>query len=147
MTARAFADTNRAVYTLDQDPVRRRAAMAVMKARPVISVQVVNEFLNVASGKMRLPRQTANRLATILMRRCEASDLTVEMVQRAIALGERYQLSHWDALIVAAALAAGCDTLYTEDLQHGQVFEGRLTVRNRFTSAPGGAAGDWAARR
>jgi predicted nucleic acid-binding protein len=44
----------------------------------------------------------------------------------------RYHLNYWDALIVAAALLAGCDTLYTEDLQHGQVIEGRLTVVNPF---------------
>jgi predicted nucleic acid-binding protein len=68
MTARSFADINIAVYALDANPARRRAALSVMKARPVISVQVVNEFLNVALGKMRLPRQTAGRLADILLR-------------------------------------------------------------------------------
>ena len=56
MAARSFADTNVAVYALDADPRRRGAALAVMRARPVISVQVVNEFLSVALGKMRLPR-------------------------------------------------------------------------------------------
>jgi predicted nucleic acid-binding protein len=137
MTARSFADTNVAVYALDADPARRVAALAIMKARPTISVQVVNEFLSVALDKMRLPRQTANRLAAILLRRCEVSDLTVEMVRTAIALGERYQISHWDALIVSAALAAGCDTLYSEDLQNGQVFEGQLTVCNPFLMATG----------
>lgn len=132
MTARSFADTSIAVYALDKDPVRRRAALVVMKARPVISVQVVNEFLNVAMGKMRLPRETAHRLVAVLMRRCEVSDLTVEMVTRALELGGRYRVSHWDALIVSAALETGCETLYSEDLQDGQVFDGRLIVRNPF---------------
>ncbi len=91
MTARSFADTNVAVYALDTDPVRRGAALDVMKARPTISVQVVNEFLSVALGKMRLTRPTANRLVAILLRRCEVLDLTVEMVRTAIALGERIQ--------------------------------------------------------
>ncbi len=54
------------------------------------------------------------------------------MVKEAIALGERYQLSHWDSLIVAAALRANCDTLYSEDMQHGQLIDGRLTVINPF---------------
>jgi predicted nucleic acid-binding protein len=144
MTARSFADTNIAVYALDADPQRRRAALAIMRTRPVISVQVINEFLNVALGKMRLPRQTAGRLAAILLRRCEVVALTVEMVRAAITLGERYRMSHWDALIVAAALAAGCETLYSEDLQDGQVFEARLTVCNPFLrvteTIPGDAA-------
>lgn len=48
-------------------------------------------------------------------------------------VGERYQISHWDALIVAAALTAGCDTLYSEDMQDGQVFEGSSS---KFEAAP-----------
>lgn len=142
MTARFFADTNIAVYTLDANPARRRAALSVMKTRPVISVQVVNEFLNVALGKMRLPRQTAGRLAAILLRRCEVVDLTVGMVRTAITLGERYRISHWDALIISAALAAACDKLYSEDLQDGQVLEGRLTVCNPFAPGVGAAVID-----
>lgn len=55
-----------------------------------------------------------------------------ELVTRKSAeLAIRYQLSNWDALIVAAAVLAGCETLYSEDLQHGQVFEG-LSVVNPF---------------
>ena len=54
------------------------------------------------------------------------------MVREAIALGERFQFSHWDSLIVATALEAGCDTLYSEDMQHGQLIDNRLTVINPF---------------
>ena len=132
MTALSFADTNVVVYMLDADPDKRRTATAVMRARPTISVQVVNEFLSVALSKMKLPKATAYRLAGILMRQCEVFDLTVETVRHAIDLGERHSLSHWDALIVASALDADCDTLYSEDLQDGQVFEERLKVSNPF---------------
>ena len=55
-------------------------------------------------------------------------DLTIETVRHAIELGERHSLSHWDALIVAAALQAECEILYSEDLQDGQIFEERLKV-------------------
>jgi len=136
LTARSFADTNIAVYALDADPVRRRTALTILRTGPVISVQVVNEFVNVALGKMRLSRPKVGRLAGILMRRCEVIDLTIDMVRTAIALGERYGISHWDALIVSAALAAGCEVLYSEDLQADQVFEARLTVRNPFVDGP-----------
>lgn len=135
MTAPVFADTNIAVYMLGTDPVKRRAAVAIMRASPVISVQVVNEFLSVAVSKIKLDRPMANRLAQILMRRCEVREVNVETVQFAIDLGLRYQLSHWDALIVSSALQAGCSTLYSEDMQHGQVFEGRLQVSNPFVIA------------
>jgi predicted nucleic acid-binding protein len=53
----------------------------------------------------------------------------------AATLAIRHQLSHWDALIVASALLARCDTLYSEDLQHGQVFDEQLTVVNPFLAA------------
>jgi predicted nucleic acid-binding protein len=132
MTARFFADTNIAVYALDADPARRATAFTLMRQRPVISTQVVNEFLNVLTGKRRIPREVANRYARILLRRCEVVAVTSQVVETAIQIGERYQCSHWDALVIAAALLAGCDTLYSEDLQDGQVFEGRLTVTNPF---------------
>lgn len=134
MTARFFADTNIAVYALDADPTRQAKAFALMRQHPVISTQVVNEFLSVLTGKQRVPRDVANRYARILLRRCEVVAVTAHVVEIAIQLGERYRCHHWDALVIAAALVAGCDTLYSEDLQDGQVFEGQLTVKNPFAA-------------
>lgn len=133
MTARFFADTNIAVYALDADLQRRDRALAIMRQRPVISTQVINEFISVLIGKKRVPRDVVNRFAHILLRRCEVVALTQPVVETAIEIGVRYRCSHWDALVVAAALLAGCDTLFSEDLQDGQIFEGRLTVKNPFT--------------
>ena len=59
-----------------------------------------------------------------------------QLLDQAAALAIRYQLSPWDALIVASALLAGCDSLYSEDFQHGQVFDERLTVLNPFVTEP-----------
>lgn len=132
MTARFFADTNIAVYALDADERKRSLALSIMRRRPVISTQVVNEFLNVLLSKRKLERARAHRLARVLMRRCDVVAVTPAITEEAMLLGERYQLNHWDALIVAAALATGCDALYSEDMQEGQVFEGRLTVMNPF---------------
>lgn len=58
--------------------------------------------------------------------------LDAVVVEKAMQIEDQTQISYWDALIVAAALLSGCDTLYTEDLQHGRVFERRLTVVNPF---------------
>lgn len=132
MTARFFADTNIAVYALDANPDRRAQALAIMRQQPVISTQIVNEFLSVLTGKQRVPRDEANRYARILLRRCEVVSVTPAVVEAAIQIGEHHPCSHWDALVIAAALAAGCETLYSEDLQDGQVFAGQLTVRNPF---------------
>lgn len=132
MIVRAFADTNVAVYCLDADVILRTKALAVMRSRPVISIQVVNEFIAVLLRQGRLPRETVIRLARILMNRCEVMSVTRQIVENAFRVGNRYQISHWDSLIVAAALAADCDTLFSEDLQHGQIFDGQLTVTNPF---------------
>lgn len=132
MTVRFFADTNIAVYALDADPQRRALALSIMRQRPVISTQVVNEFLSVLTSKQRVPPHVANRYARILLHRCEVVSVTPQVVETAIQIGERHPCSHWDALVIAAALIAGCETLYSEDLQDGQVFAGQLTVRNPF---------------
>ena len=132
MTVRAFADTNIPLYALDVDAEKRKKALALLRGNPVISVQVVNEFNSVATGKMKLARPQINRLARVMMKRCEVVTMDAAIVKEAIALGERYQLSHWDSLIVAAALRANCDTLYSEDMQHGQLIDGSLTVINPF---------------
>ena len=132
MTVRAFADTNIPLYALDVDLQKRKKALALLRGNPIISVQVVNEFISVATGKMKLARPMINRLAGVMMKRCEVIPMDTAMVREAIALGERFQLSHWDSLIVAAALKAECDTLFTEDMQHGQLIDNRLTVINPF---------------
>ncbi|MEA1050410.1 PIN domain-containing protein [Lamprobacter modestohalophilus] len=99
MTARFFADTNVAVYALDADPQRHARAFSIMLQSPVISTQIVNEILNVLTSKKGVPRARANRYARIMLRRCEVVPLTTQVVERAISIGERYQISHWDALV------------------------------------------------
>jgi predicted nucleic acid-binding protein len=58
--------------------------------------------------------------------------VTADTIREAVRSASRYQISHWDSLIVAAALLAECETPYSEDLQHRQVFDDRLTVINPF---------------
>jgi len=132
-TAKCFADTNVAIYALDADAAKRTTALSILDSRPFISTQVVNEYLNVLLVKRRLYRVAAHELARALMAACEVVSVIPTITDLAMNIGERYQLSHWDSLIVAAALAAGCDTLYSEDMQNGQVFEGRLTMKNPFS--------------
>jgi predicted nucleic acid-binding protein len=69
------------------------------------------------------------------MARLSVMSLDQSTVEKAASVAVQYQLSHWDALIVASALLADCDNLYSEDLQHGQIFEDKLTVLNPFLPA------------
>lgn len=132
MTARLFADTNLFVYAESEDGPKTARSLAVIESQPVISVQVVNETVNVLTRKYGFTLAEAHEVAESLLDLCEVVPLEVATIREAIRLAKRYALSHWDSLIVAAALGANCDTLYSEDMQHGQVFDGRLTVVNPF---------------
>ena len=62
--------------------------------------------------------------------------ITLETHESGLALAERYGLSTYDAMIAASALEAGCDTLWSEDMQHGLMLDKRLWIENPFQAAP-----------
>ena len=125
----AFLDTNVLGYLLDggrKEKIARRLA----GEQPHISVQVLNEFVAVCK-KCGKDRQTAYQLADAIANASTVHEITLSTYRLAQALATRYQLSHWDGLIAAAATLAQCDTLYSEDMQHGQVI-GTVKVVNPF---------------
>lgn len=134
-----FLDTNIFIYSFDsRAPAKKRIALALIRnalesQRGIISTQVVQEFLNVATGKLEVsfqPRDAKEYLAQVLAPLCQVFP-TFELYDRAITIRELYGLSFYDSLIVCGALQAGCKTLVTEDLQAGQRFES-VTVLNPF---------------
>ena len=131
MTA-AFVDTNVLLYLLTDDVAKADRAEALLASRIVISVQVLNEFANVARRKKTLDWPTIKQALDDLRRFADVRPLTLAAHEAGIALAGRHQLSVYDAMIAAAALEADCTTLWSEDFSNGQTFEGRLTVRNPF---------------
>lgn len=130
----AFVDTNVAVYALGRDSDKKARARQILDAAPIASSQVINETISVLMKKQRFAREGAYEVADALMKLVAVAPVTANIVRGAMTIGLRYDLSHWDALIVAAALATDCGTLYSEDLQNGQVFDDRLTVKNPFAT-------------
>jgi len=130
---RPFLDTNVLLYaTLQPDP-RSEAARSLMAGRGTISVQVLNEFANVAARKLRRPWPEIGRALSAIRTLCAPPlPLTVAMHEAGIAIAARTGYGLYDALIVAAALEARCDILFSEGLHDGHVIEGRLTIRNPF---------------
>ena len=124
-----FLDTNVLGYLLDSGK-KEKVARRLAGAQPHISVQVLNEFVAVCR-KAGKDRETAYALADAIANASIVHDITIGTYRLAQALATRYQLSHWDSLIVAAATLAQCETLYSEDLQHGQVI-GAVRVVNPF---------------
>ncbi len=130
--ADAFFDTNVVLYLLSADSRKADIAEALLACGGVVSVQVLNEAASVARRKLQMPLTEIREWLAAVRALCRVQPLTEVEHDLALALCERYALSFYDALIAAAALAAGAATLYTEDLQHGQVLDGRLRVVNPF---------------
>jgi predicted nucleic acid-binding protein len=139
MSAEIFLDTNVLVYLIDDaDGRRQRVARKLVRdvmgrTEVCISWQVVQEFLNVATHKMK-PRLsealTRRYFDTILVPLCKVWPAE-HIYARALELQAAHRLNFYDSLIIAAALDAGCSTLYSEDLQTGRKF-GDLTIENPF---------------
>lgn len=132
---RAFLDTNVLLYTLSGNPGKADRAEALLAAGGVVSVQVLNEFASVTRRKLAMDWAEIRDALSAVRGLCEVVPITVETHDDALALAARYGFSLYDALIVAAALRADAAILYTEDLQHGQRLEDRLTVLNPFRAA------------
>lgn len=138
MSDRAFLDTNVLVYTFDsREPVKQTRAIELvseaLQGHGMISYQVVQEFLSVASRKFVQPFSAADcrdYLDSVLEPLCEVFP-TMDLYRRAVELMERWKYGLYDSLIIAAALDGDCRTLYSEDLHDGQVIEG-LTIANPF---------------
>jgi predicted nucleic acid-binding protein len=132
MPADPFLDTNVLVYAFLRNDPRHETAKSVVAGGGVISVQVANEFVDVARRKLRWEwEEIVAMLAEARSLLGPPVSLTEETHRSALALSRRYGLRIYDGLIVSAARLAGCGLLYTEDLQDGQTIEGVL-VRNPF---------------
>ena len=125
----AFLDTNVLGYLLDSGR-KEKIARRLAGVQPHISVQVLNEFVAVCK-KCGKDRETAYQLADAIANASTVHEITLSTYRLAQALATRYQLSHWDGLIVAAATLAQCETLCSEAMQHGQVI-GAVKVINPF---------------
>ena len=130
--AEVFFDTNVVLYLLSGDVTKADRAEELLAIGGIISVQVLNEFAAVASRKLRMSWPEIREVLAQVRAVCAVEPMSVDTHDRATQLAERYGLSIYDALIVATALLAGCTTLYSEDMQDGQVIERQLTIRNPF---------------
>lgn len=132
MTAKIFLDTNIALYTQGKDDRKRLIARELVSRSPFVSAQVVNECVNVCLRKFRFSREQAYAYADLLMQKTNVLPVDELVIRKSAEIALRYQFSNWDALIISAALLAECDTLYSEDLQHGQLIDECLRIVNPF---------------
>ncbi|RXK87677.1 PIN domain-containing protein [Chlorobaculum sp. 24CR] len=139
MSGNYFLDTNIIVYSLDQaNPSKKEVATGLIRSalqggKGGISAQVVQEFINVATKKFEVPFSVADcrkYLDSVLAGLCRVNT-TIDLCRVALDVKERWGYSYYDSLIVAAALQADCDTLYSEDLHNEHNIMG-LRIVNPF---------------
>jgi predicted nucleic acid-binding protein len=129
---KAFVDTNVLLYALMPGQHRSAAAERILSEQPLLSVQVLNEFVDVLKRKTRWSWDQIEQALKLVHQLCGPPvPLTQKTHQAALEIARRYEFRIYDALIVAAALEVGCTTLYSEDMQDGQKIHA-LTVRNPF---------------
>jgi predicted nucleic acid-binding protein len=129
---KAFIDTHIFFYLFSDDTDKANRAEEIVRVGGRISVQVLNEFANVARRKLAMPWKEIREVLTLICLICLTDSLTPETHDRGMAVAERHSLSVYDSMIVAAALIANCEILYSEDMQNGMVIEERLHIINPF---------------
>ncbi len=133
--SRGFLDTNILVYAFSEDS-RADRARSLLASNAVTGVQCLNEFVNVALNKLKMDWDSVEDALDAIRVFCEiVAPVDVSLHQKALEIARRCRFHIFDALIVGAAIECGCDILWSEDLQDGQVIEHGLTVRNPFLSA------------
>ncbi|MEW6283825.1 MAG: PIN domain-containing protein [Candidatus Eremiobacterota bacterium] len=136
MTARSFLDANILVYADDHDAGSKQARSieliesAIRSGRGVLSTQVLGEYFHASTRKVNTPAEVARANVEVYMN-LEMVVLQAEDVLAAIDIVRLHGVSYWDGLILRAAQRSRCRYLYTEDLNHGQKFDG-LQVVNPF---------------
>lgn len=132
MKGKAFVDSNIWLYLLGNIEQKKQKALELLGQRHVISTQVLSENANVCRRKLALDIATTEQHISNLITACAVVVVQSDTVLKALAISNRYGFSYYDSLIVATAIESGCDLLYSEDLQNGQVIDAKLTIVNPF---------------
>jgi predicted nucleic acid-binding protein len=132
MTTEAFFDTNVLLYLLEVDDIKVARALELTRAGGVISVQVLDEIASVTARKHRMSWPEVHLFLQGVRGSLAIIPTNLATHELGLVLAERYRYGVYDAMLLAAALQAGCTTFHSEDLHNGQVIEGALTIRNPF---------------
>lgn len=128
----SFLDTSVLVYLAQGDANKAERVEQLLTLEPVVSVQVLNELANVLRRKAAFSWSETRGFLTIVRDLTTVVPLTAETHELGLAIAERFMLSIYDGMIIAAAQTAECNALWSEDMQHGLRLESGLEIRNPF---------------
>ena len=133
MPDEVFFDTNVLIYAIAQNDCRSVVAEELLAEGGIISVQVLNEFVSVTRRKIQMPWENVTEALDSIRILCPSPiSITLKTHDSALGIAQQYGYSIYDALIAASALESDCSTLYSEDLQDGQIIGKKLTIQNPF---------------
>jgi predicted nucleic acid-binding protein len=139
MDDKTFVDTNIFVYAYtDDDKTKHPKAQKLIRdelksQNTIISTQVLSEFYS-AMTKIKIAHETINNIIYEIISASNVSAITVQTIEKALFLKEKYAYSWWDSLILSSAMESGCRRICSEDMRHGHIIEDSLVIENPFTS-------------
>ena len=129
-----FVDSNVILYTFGKEKSKKEKAKDLVRKKPLITTQIINEVSNVLFRKFNFSVDEVRKISNFLRIKMKVELLNLQTIDLALYIKERYKYSYYDSLIIASALENACNILYTEDMQHGQIIEDSLKIINPFES-------------
>jgi predicted nucleic acid-binding protein len=126
-------DSNVLIYNHSLDHADKRLiARSFFKEKPVVSSQAISEYLNVMKREFKIEKNDLMRICSSWLEKCYVQPVVFSTIKLSQYLISKYDFQMFDGIIVAAALEANCDILYSEDMHHGQIIENSLKIVNPF---------------
>lgn len=136
MPDKKFLDTNILLYSYSEDEADKQSIalqlLAEYDADVIISKQVINELTNILFKKFKLSSNEVENVLLELDTVIPIVDFDISTQIKAVRIKDKYNLQFYDSLIIATALENKCTILYSEDMQHNQIIDGKLTIINPF---------------
>jgi predicted nucleic acid-binding protein len=127
-----FFDTNTLLYLLSSDSKKADWVSSNLQQSNVISVQVLNEFTSASLRKIKISHAELDEFLDLFTSIFSVMKLDMETFNTGLMISRQYGYQHYDSMIIAAALEAGCERLYSEDMQHRQIINKKLQIVNPF---------------
>ena len=127
-----FFDTNTLLYLLSSDSKKADWVSSNLQQSNVISVQVLNEFTSASLRKIKISHAELDEFLDLFTSIFNVMKLDMETFNTGLMISRQYGYQHYDSMIIATALEAGCERLYSEDMQHRQIINKKLQIVNPF---------------
>jgi predicted nucleic acid-binding protein len=135
MTEKICIDTNVILYAIDeniQSQGKRDVSLDILKKKPFFSGQSLSEFINVCRKRWKKDKKYVTGITEIILEQATLIPVDIKIVRKSFALTGQYDFQIFDSLIIASALEANCEILYSEDMQHNLLVENQLRIINPF---------------